>query len=119
MGDGEQKEPREEPHYAVIKVARRFLDHLDLKIERCDTQGMLQDKGVFDQVRNGLQLPDGYEIKGIYIEYLRNTWCVGVYHPNIPIVPEFCDLPEIEMIYRPDGTLSYISVKVEYGLPRY
>lgn len=119
MSEEEQKEVREEPRYATIRVQRRFLEHLDLKIDRCDTQGTLQDKGVFDQVHKGLQLPDGYTIKGIFIQPLQYIWNVIVYHPEIPIASEYCDLPEIEVKYREDGTLSYLLLKIEYSLPRH
>lgn len=101
--------PREGYGYGIIRMSRQLTEHIAplAWIGMTNVQGELHERGVFDQVRQGLHLPDDYTIMGIYVEPYRFTWCILVEAPGVPIPEEGAVLPVLKPIYQvryPDGT---------------
>lgn len=94
--------PREGHGYGIIRMSFELTAHIAplAQINLTDVQGELHAQGVFEQVKQGIYLPDDYTIMGIYIEPYRFAWVIVVEAPGIPSVAEGEVLPVLIPIYR-------------------
>ncbi|SRR5260221_538656 len=111
-------EERQEEHGGVIRISREVLDLLlndTLKIDDCDTQGSLRERGVFAEIRKRLLLPENYIIHGVYWKWMPRYWEVVVESPDLPIAQEGRDLPIVSPLYctYEDGRVEIKNIKVE------
>lgn len=97
--------PRAGYGYGVLRISFRLASHIAslLQIRSTDVQGQLQDNCAFDQVKQGLLLPEDYAIMGVFLEPYRYTWCIVVEAPGIPIPEEGALLPVIMPTYQIDA----------------
>ena len=100
-----------------IRIDRRAFAEVfpDLDIKKTDLQGILHDTGVLATIHQRLLLPESYSALGIYMEFLRGTWCLVVESHDLPTVEANRELPQIVPIYRrnEDGTNSLDHITVE------
>ncbi len=93
--------PKREYHFGIIHVSSMFLHQVGASIRECNTQGELEDKGVFTAVHKLLLLPDSYTIRGMFLRMQDIThWHIWVESPDLPTVEEYSEPPEIVPIYR-------------------
>lgn len=106
MGKGEEgmitREPRAGYGYGTIRLSWQFAEQITpfAQIKATDTQGYLEDQGIFAQIKQRLLLPESYTIHGVYFEPMRRTWCILVEAPGIPIPSEGEMLPVLTPIYQ-------------------
>ena len=62
-------------------------------------QRELHDTGLFLEIKERLQLPESYEIQGIYIEPYQLCWSIVVRSPDIPRLDEGALLPHCTPVY--------------------
>ncbi len=95
------REPREGYGYGVIRLHQRLAEQLApiLRIEITDTQGHLQEQGIFDDLRQILLLPDDYTVQGVFFAPLYREWHLYVEAPGVPDVENGAMLPELTLWY--------------------
>lgn len=118
MNDQERVEetPERAIGMGVIEVSCNLLEQLDipgLSLDNCDTRGRLREQGVFTAVHHALLLPDSYTIIAMMLANFR-IWKIAVQSPDIPVVDEGEELPEVIPYYcrHADGTNELTSLKI-------
>jgi len=83
-----------------------------LTVDAVTTQGMLYEKGVFAEVHKRLLLPDSYIVRGIFYEWMHRQWQIGVTGPDLPLLIEGMEYPQITPVYQrnADGSTSLVRI---------
>ena len=109
-------QPREPVHGGYIRVSYPLFDTLGISLRNCDTQGMLEDNGVFADVHKKLLLPENYQIRHIFFRWPEyGVWQIGVTSPDLPPLEEGVEPPILTPLYQrcEDGTTRLLSIKIE------
>ncbi len=107
----------EEVHAGVIRISGNVWHEMFgelLKTDATDIQGVLRDKGVFAEVRKRLLLPETYIVHNIFYEWRYCTWNVVVEGPDLPVVIEGMEYPQVTPIYQrnEDGSTSLVRIDI-------
>lgn len=111
--------PREGYGFGIMRLSVGLAEYVAplIRIELTDTMGALKDRGVFDQLKAGLHLPDDYIIRGVYLEALRRTWLLMVEAPGVPIPDEGELIPTLTPVY--EQRYNFATERVRDGKPPY
>lgn len=98
----------------LILIDARAFESLNISLRDCNTQGLLEDTGVFAEVHKKLQLPQNFIIRGMLSRYLDSAWSVWVTSPDLPVVADYTDPPGLNLIYQRlgDGTIHLHKIKI-------
>ncbi len=106
----------EEIHAGVISIADEawveiFRDVLN--VASTDIQGILRDKGVFATIHDCLLLPETYTVHGIFYKWMYRQWNVVVEGPDLPLVIEGMEYPQVTPIYQSnqDGSTQLLRIE--------
>jgi hypothetical protein len=106
-------------HAGVVRIQYDLLKQLDIDIKNCNVQGEFQEKGVFAALQKKLLLPESYTIYGLFLGWPFREWQLVVESPDLPVLEEGCEPPNITPIYRsvypkypPYGDKTYELVKI-------
>lgn len=100
----------------VILISSLVFDMFGISLRDCNTQGRLEDAGVFAEVHKELRLPANYTIHFLFYRWSASpNWEVGVTSPDLPIMEEFTEPPILTPIYTRsgDGTTSLLKIRIE------
>ncbi len=107
----------EEIHGGIIRISadagyEMFADVLS--IDSTNIQGVLRDKGVFAEVRTRLLLPESYIVHNIFYQWMLRTWSIVIEGPDLPLVVEGLELPQVTPVYRrnEDGSTSLVRIDI-------
>ncbi len=107
----------EEIHGGIICISadagyEMFADVLDPA--STTIQGVLRDKGTFATVRARLLLPEAYIVLGIFYKWMYRQWNIVVEGPDLPLVVEGMEWPQVTPIYRKneDGSTSLVRIDI-------
>lgn len=114
-----ERRPREGCGFGIIRLTFGLAKYVAplISIELTDTMGALKERGVFDQLKAGLHLPDDYTIHGIYIEAMRRTWLMLVEAPGVPIPDEGELIPTLIPVY--EHHYNFAAERARDGSPAY
>ena len=70
-----------------------------------------------DALQAAFLLPDGYDVLGVSVDYMRRVYLVGVRSADIPDVPEGRMAPEVTPTYSRDADGTVRIVKIDISLP--
>ncbi len=112
----EQIEPTRQ--FGLIRITASFAAQWGLSIDACDTQGKLQNDGLFEKLHKILLMPESYKIRGIFFRWMSvRLWDIWVESEDLPEVEEYCSPSIVNPFYAKDddGTVRLVRIEVEEG----
>ncbi len=102
-------------HGGFISISVQFWQELFkdvLTTDSIDIHGVLRESGVFKTIHERLMLPEMYTIKGIVYRWMPREWRVFVEGPDLPILQEGLEYPQVTPIYvrNEDGSTRLVRI---------
>ena len=110
-----QTEAVEIIHGGIIRISGSFWSELFsdvLAVDSVDIQGILRDRGVFKAIHDRLMLPESYAIVGVFYNAMFRYWHIALESPDLPMVAEGMEYPQITPIYvrNEDGSTQLVRI---------